>query len=42
MGLPFMAFAAGEEIGQEGKVLAIVLILANTFGYMSCLWIYQV
>ena len=37
-----MALAEGEEIGQGGKVLSIVLILANTFGYMSCLWKYQV
>ena len=28
-----MALAEGEEIGQGGKVLSIVLILANTFGY---------
>lgn len=40
--LHLMALAEGEEIGQGGKVLSIVLILANTFGYMSCLWKYQV
>ena len=31
--LHLMALAEGEEIGQGGKVLSIVLILANTFGY---------
>ena len=33
-GLHLMAFPVGEEIGQEGKVLAIVLILATH------IWIY--
>ena len=40
-----MAFAVGEEIGQEGKVLSIVLILANTHldichvcGYIKFEW----
>ena len=30
-----MALAEGEEIGQGGKVLSIVLILANTFGLVG-------
>ena len=33
--LHLMALAEGEEIGQGGKVLSIVLILANTFGLVG-------